>query len=86
MQRMIPHPQPLPRCADGHPARHMHDQRGRHCGGGHFIECACRHSQRFDSFDQALGNWRQVNGSVATPVRSRVLPLRAPGRAGGSQP
>lgn len=83
MQRMISHPDPLPRCSAGHRARHMHDLRGRAHGGGHFIECACRNTPRFDSFDQALGHWRHVNGLTATPARVRVVPLARTGQAGG---
>lgn len=86
MHRMIPHDEPLPRCSNGHAARHIVDQRGPTRGGGHFIECACRHTQRFPEFDQALGNWRQVNGFTTTSTRPRVLPLRAVGRAGGHTP
>ena len=83
MQRMIPHMQPLPPCSAGHRARHMHDRRGLHCGGGHFIECACRQSQRFDSFGQALGNWRQINGIDHAAHRPRVVVMRAAGNTEG---
>lgn len=34
-QRQIPHAAPLPPCPAGHPARHIHDLRAAHAGGGH---------------------------------------------------
>lgn len=79
MQRMISHNPPLPACANGHAARHMHDQRAAHAGGGHFIECACRQTQRHPSLDAALPEWQRLNGFVATPHRARVVDLRAGG-------
>lgn len=83
MQRMISHPQPLPPCAAGHSARHMHDQRAPRAGGGRFIECACSHTPRSDTFAQALAHWRQAHDHQVRPQRPRVIPLRA-GGAGGS--
>lgn len=82
MQRMISHADDLPRCAAGHRARHMHDLRGRHAGGGHFIECACRHTARRDSYEQALADWQAHNGYAAAPHRAQVLTLRAGGAKG----
>lgn len=75
MQRMINHPEPLPRCAAGHAARHMNDLRALHCGGGHFIECACSHTPRHPTYVAAMADWRRMHGHQAPP-RARVLQLR----------
>lgn len=83
MQKQISHPEGLPACAFGHAARHMTDLRAGRCGGGHFIECACRHTPRFPDFDQALVHWRTVNGLAPVAHRPRVIPMRAAGRAKG---
>lgn len=75
MQRMINHPEPLPRCAAGHVSRHMHDLRAAHAGGGHFIECACSHSARHGAYLPALADWARMHGRLA-PERARVVPIR----------
>lgn len=80
MQRMISHPEPLPPCAAGHRARHMHDVRARHAGGGHLIECACRQTGKRDDYAQALHDWHRLNGlplPAAQRPRSNVHTLRS---------
>ena len=76
MQRMIPHPEPLPPCSAGHAARHIHDLRARHAGGGHLVECACRHTPRHDDYAQALDAWCAMNGH-APPRRARSATVHA---------
>jgi hypothetical protein len=77
-QRHISHPEPLPACAAGHSARHIHDLRSISAGGGHFVECRCRATGKHAESDMALAEWRRVN----RPARSarKVLPaIAAPG-------
>jgi len=77
-QRHISHPEPLPDCAAGHSARHIHDLRGLAAGGGHFVECRCRATGKHAEPDAALAEWRRVN----RPARSarKVMPtITAPG-------
>lgn len=61
-QRQIPHAAPLPPCPAGHPARHIHDLRAAHAGGGHFVECQCRHTGRHPDFAAALAEWIRMPG------------------------
>ncbi len=75
-QRHVPHSHPLPRCAAGHPARHIHDRRCPRAGGGHFIECQCRNTQRHPSFEDALVQWREDNRRPLPAQRH--LPLTIP--------
>ena len=77
-QRHISHPEPLPACAAGHSARHIHDLRSISAGGGHFVECRCRATGKHVEPDAALAEWRRVN----RPARSarKVMPaIAAPG-------
>ncbi|HAU79243.1 MAG TPA: hypothetical protein DCW96_01005 [Stenotrophomonas sp.] len=77
-QRHISHPEPLPACAAGHSARHIHHLRGLAAGGGHFVECKCRMTSKHAEPDAALCEWRRIN----RPARSarKVLPaIAAPG-------
>lgn len=74
MQRMIRHDQPLPPCADGHVARHIHDLRGRSAGGGHLLECACRHTGKHDDYAGALTAWCALNGH-ANPQPQRCATI-----------
>ena len=60
-QRHISHPEPLPACAAGHSARHIHDLRGLVAGGGHFVECRCRHTRKHAEPDAAIAEWRRIN-------------------------
>lgn len=60
-QRHMSHPEGLPACAAGHSARHILDLRGPASGGGHFVECACRHTTRHPDFDAALAAWKRMN-------------------------
>jgi hypothetical protein len=60
-QRHISHPEGLPACAAGHSARHILDLRGAAAGGGHFVECCCRHTTRHADFDAALSAWKRMN-------------------------
>lgn len=60
-QRHISHPEPLPDCAAGHSARHIHDLRGLAAGGGHFVECRCRHTRKHAEPDAAIAEWKRVN-------------------------
>lgn len=74
-QRHISHPEPLPACAAGHSARHIHDLRRISAGGGHFVECKCRMTSKHAEPDAAISEWRRIN----RPARSarRVLPAIA---------
>lgn len=77
-QRHISHPEPLPACAAGHSARHIQDLRGLAAGGGHFVECRCRATQRHPEASGAFDQWRRIN----RPARSarKVMPtIDAPG-------
>jgi len=77
-QRHISHAEPLPDCAAGHSARHIHDLRGLAAGGGHFVECRCRATQRHPEASGALDQWRRIN----RPARSarKIMPtFDAPG-------
>ena len=60
-QRYISHPEPLPACAAGHSARHIQDLRGLAAGGGHFVECRCRHTRKQAEPNTAIGEWKKVN-------------------------
>lgn len=87
-QRQINQESPLPPCRAGHKARHMLDCRRLESGGGHFVECACGHTQKHARFDEALTEWRRSNGIRAPrhprPTRSNVVQmgLRLTGGAG----
>lgn len=61
-QRQVTHAVPLPACRNGHPARHIHDQRRLESNGGHFIECRCCNSGRHATFEEALQDWHRRNG------------------------
>lgn len=76
MQRMISHPEGLPVCRRGHPARHIHDARATRAGGGHLVECACTATSKHAEYDDALAEWASTNGHPA-PRREpqRSLPL-----------
>lgn len=65
-QREISHPEGLPACAAGHSARHIHDQRRASAGGGHFIQCSCSCSRRWQDADSAVADWRRQH----RPARS----------------
>ncbi|MET0129902.1 MAG: hypothetical protein ABW207_04465 [Stenotrophomonas chelatiphaga] len=89
-QRHISYPEPLPDCAAGHSARHIHDLRGLAAGGGHFVECRCRHTRKHAEPDAAIAEWKRVN----RPARVRrtpepatvdnVVQMRLPGLAAGN--
>lgn len=64
-QREITEPQPVPRCARGHHARHMLDMRRQSAGGGHFIECRCCQTRKHSLYGDALREWRQKHGIKA---------------------
>ena len=72
-QKHITPPAPLPRCAAGHSARLMLDMRGPSAGGGHFVECCCRHTARHGQPDAALAEWRRTN----RPARNARKPAAA---------
>lgn len=74
-QRHISHSEPLPACAAGHSARHIHDQRGLAAGGGHFVECRCRATSKHAEPDAALAEWRRVNRAPRSA--RKVLPAIA---------
>ncbi|OWQ55082.1 hypothetical protein CEE60_05885 [Stenotrophomonas maltophilia] len=91
-QRHISHPEPLPDCAAGHSARHIHDLRSLAAGGGHFVECRCRHTRKHAEPDAAIAEWRRVNRppraarKTAAPedannVVQLLMPLREAGAA-----
>lgn len=85
-QRQISHDFELPTCSEGHAARHILDLRGRSAGGGHLIECACRHTVKHEEFDLALAEWCRLNDKrkprIPRPgaVLQFPLPLRERGR------
>jgi len=74
-QRHISHPEPLPNCAAGHSARHIHDLRSIAAGGGHFVEYKYRMTSKHAEPDAALSEWRRIN----RPARCarKVLPAIA---------
>lgn len=74
-QRHISHPEPLPDCAAGHSARHIHDLRSIAAGGGHFVECRCRATRKHADTDTAIAEWTRIN----RPTRSvrKVAPEQA---------
>lgn len=80
----------LPPCAAGHSARHIHDLRGLAAGGGHFVECRCRHTRKHAEPDAAIAEWRRVNRPARvrrTPepaVLDNVVQMRLPGLAAGN--
>ncbi|MEN4951868.1 hypothetical protein [Stenotrophomonas sp. TWI819] len=89
-QRHISHPDPLPACAAGHSARHIHDLRSIAAGGGHFVECRCRATRKHADADTAIAEWRRVNRPArvrraAEPaVVDNVVQMRLPGLATGN--
>lgn len=84
-RRHISHPKGLPKCAAGHSARHIHDQRGLAAGGGHLVECRCRATSRQEEPDAALAEWRRINRAprsarkvlpaIASPTADNVVRL-----------
>ena len=89
-QRHISHPEPLPACAAGHSARHIHDLRSLAAGGGHFVECRCRHTRKHAEPDAAIAEWGRVNRPARvrrTPelaVVDNVVQMRLPGLSTGN--
>ncbi len=90
-QRHISHPEPLPDCAAGHSARHIHDRRSVSAGGGHFIECRCMQTKKHADPDAALASWRRMNRPTrsarkhAEPASNVVqIPLRLAAAAANS--
>ncbi|HYG07714.1 MAG TPA: hypothetical protein VD865_15080 [Stenotrophomonas sp.] len=78
-QRQISDDQPLPRCQNGHSARHMLDVRRVSAGGGHFVECACSASSRHEEYIDALREWCRQHGHAMPPgTDQRPLPLPVP--------
>ncbi len=83
-QRHISHPEPLPDCAAGHSARHIHDLRGLAAGGGHFVECRCRHTRKHAEPDAAIAEWKRVNRparirrTTKPAVADNVIQMRLP--------
>jgi hypothetical protein len=91
-QRHISHPEPLPDCAAGHSARHIHDLRSIAAGGGHFVECRCRATRKHADADTAIAEWKRVNRppraarkteapAEADNVVQLLMPLRDAGAA-----
>jgi len=91
-QRHISHPEPLPDCAAGHSARHIHDLCELAAGGGHVVECRCRHTRKHAESDAAIAEWRRVNRqpraarkteapAKADNVVQLLMPLREAGAA-----
>lgn len=77
-QRHISHAEPLPACAAGHSARHIHDLRSIAAGGGHFVECKCRMTSKHAEPDAALSEWRRIN-RPARNARKGMPVIAAPG-------
>lgn len=89
-QRHISHPEPLPACAAGHSARHIHDLRSISAGGGHFVECRCRATRKHADADTEIAEWRRVNRparvrrATEPAVVDNVVQMRLPGLATGN--
>ncbi len=89
-QRHISHPEPLPDCAAGHSARHIHDLRGLAAGGGHFVECRCRHTRKHAEPDAAIAEWKRVNRPARVrrapepAIVDNVVQMRLPSLAAGN--
>lgn len=84
-QRQVTHDFDLPSCSAGHAARHMHDLRGAHAGGGHFLECQCRQTMRHADLDQALAEWCRLNDKRKPRIprgSASVVQLRLPMQRG----
>lgn len=60
-QRQISHPDPIPACPKGHPARLIHDQRRYTAGGGYFVECRCCATRKALAADAAAQEWRRMH-------------------------
>lgn len=73
-QHEISHDTPLPRCRQGHIARHIHDLRGPSAGGGHFIECRCGRPRKHPDFDAALVEWRRMHRIRSASVKPPADP------------
>jgi hypothetical protein len=71
---MVSHPFALPQCRAGHNARHIHDCRAAHAGGGHLVECACSTTSKHVEFDDALGEWCRVQGKPMPAVEAPARP------------
>lgn len=80
-QRHISHPEPLPACAAGHSARHIHDLRSLAAGGHHFVECRCRATRKHPDTATAIAEWTRINRparcvrKVASEQANNVLPM-----------
>ncbi|WP_369968299.1 hypothetical protein AB8E26_14740 [Stenotrophomonas rhizophila] len=89
-QRHISHPEGLPDCAAGHSARHILDLRGVDRGGGHFVECSCRHTRKHAEPDAAIAEWKRVNRparvrrTTEPAIADNVVQMRLPGLAVGN--
>jgi len=66
-----------PRCAlEPH---HFVDSRRRPLGG-HFMQCACGETGKFDTFEEALQTWAVIHGFTlqqCKPEPRRVVPMRS---------
>lgn len=74
-QRQIPHQVTLPPCAAGHAARHVLDNRRQEAGGGHIIECTCRHTAKHPAIELAIDEWFRVNHRRRARTPRPPLPL-----------
>lgn len=78
-QKHITPAAPLPRCAAGHSARLILDMRGPSAGGGHFVECCCRHTTKHSEADAALAEWRLLNRPPRSARKASSAAADAPG-------
>lgn len=60
-QRQISHPDPIPACGHGHPARLIHDQRRYAARGGFYVECRCCATRKTLTADAAAQDWRRLH-------------------------
>lgn len=74
-QRQITHPEPIPACPKGHPARLIHDQRRPAAGGGYFVECRCCATHKEAATGGALAAWTRMHG-----FRRKRTAMRQPGQ------
>ncbi len=76
-QRQISHPEPIPACPHGHPARLIHDQRRYTAGGGYFVECRCCATRKALTADAAAQDWRRLH-RLQRLSRKQMGALRQP--------
>lgn len=77
-QRQISHPEPIPACPKGHPARLIHDQRRTAAGGGYFVECRCCATRKATTADTAAQEWRRLHRPCRSAVNRKSVTVVQP--------